>query len=235
MKLDFHNVFSFAAAHRAYTIFLLQPKLYQICDKIKDNFDLRITGDIDEPDRIYFDFSDIKLEELEEWINLASELGTLPPILFVTNTDYRLFEVMKQIIHDIDAKVVVGFHGIHHLHYSRFREAEKEIVAGNPNEWFRFPYLDFNMKLLETVSEHYKYESSIISETWHPFKIGNMVEYPITPPSDTFYRNKPVTKYILEYYRQMIDKSIRLERTCTFLFHPNSWTVNFLKELKKYV
>jgi len=152
MKLDFSKAFSVAGVHRAYTVFLLQPKLYQICEKIKDCYNLRVTGDIDEPDRIYFDFSDTKLKELEEWIQLASELGTLPPILFVSSTDYRLFDVMKLIIHDIDSKVVVGFHGIHHLHYSRYREAEKEILAGNPYEWFRFPYLDFNMKLLKTVS-----------------------------------------------------------------------------------
>jgi peptidoglycan/xylan/chitin deacetylase (PgdA/CDA1 family) len=202
---------------------------YVFAEKIH-GYEVRITGDIDQPEQL---LNDAGKRLLEEWVLLALEIGTLPPILFTTITAPNLYLEMKQYVESIDAKAMVAAHGYQHVHYPKHGNIDEIIRCREFSDWFRFPFLDFNMRLLKTVSQHFNYDSSVTSTKMYPYKIGEMIEYPITPPTDTYYRDKGFDTRVVEVYSQRIETSKSAERSAIFLLHPNSWSLSLMKELAK--
>jgi hypothetical protein len=200
-------------------------KLYRSAEKL-GGYALRITGDIDTS------VIDFDKEMLSCWIALAKEVGSTSPIVYVT--DLQEFEISKQLITKLDSDVTVGIHGIKHIHYSKapFGEycddARRECQLSNIH---RFPYLDWNIQMLQFASYCFTSDSSIVSGWMYPFKIGDMIEYPVCPPTDTALRNKPVTPLVVQLYRQIIKQAEKDDKPLTLLLHPNSWTVELLKHL----
>jgi hypothetical protein len=201
-------------------------ELYWKAEKL-GGFELRITGDIDDP-------KTMNLNLLSEWISLAKQIGTVNPILYVTSqTDFKLYQEM---ILKTNSNVTVGSHGLTHVYYSKIHTIEEldlllETESKHSNI-HRFPYLDYNLLTLYSTSKYFDTDSSIVSSWMYPFKIENrMIEYPITPPTDTSLRNKPVTKIIVRKYLNLIKKASKADRAITLLLHPNIWTVKLLSQL----
>lgn len=210
---------------------LCKMRLYPFAEKVR-GYKLRITGDIEVPESFLKHKEQLQL--LKDWINLASEIGNLSPMLFITIINSETYLEMKGHIKSMDAKTVVGAHGFRHIHYPKHGCVDEIVVCKEFSDWFRFPYLDYDMNLLKMTSQHFNYESSIVSTKMYPFKIGKMIEYPITPPTDTHYRNKaPVNSRIVETYCQKIEGSKNAERSVMFLFHPNNWSLCLMRELAK--
>jgi hypothetical protein len=202
---------------------------YIFAPKIR-GYQLRITGDVDQPEQF---LNDEGKKSLEQWIYLAHDVGTLPPILFTTITAPNLYLEIKQYVESIDAKAMVAAHGYQHVHYPKHGSIDDIIRCRKFSDWFRFPFIDYNMRLLKTVSQHFNYDSSVTSTLMYPYKIGKMTEYPITPPTDTYYRDKGFNSKVAEVYCQRIETSKNMERSVIFLLHPNSWSLALMKELTK--
>lgn len=156
----------------------------------------------------------------------------LQPVLFVSGKDWQVAEGLS---------VILGSHGLGHLYYARI--SRKDLLGVNQtiqlctglSEWFRFPYLDWNWKLLQTASKYFRYESSVVSRRMLPFKIGVMLECPITPPTDTYFRAFHSSSIVLiaDLYRNLIAEARGRNRTVTLLLHPNKFSVSVLRELHK--
>lgn len=201
-------------------------ELYCRTEKLR-GYELQITGDIDNPTEI-----NKNSELLGEWIDLANKIGTVRPCLYVTASSP--FTESVKTIFNIDPRTRIGSHGIKHTYYSKYAfadlETDLQLEAKNTNT-HRFPYLDYNLMTLYCTSKYFDYDSSIVSGWMYPFKIGNMIEYPVCPPTDTALRNKPLTKSITEKYQGIIKEASKFDRPITFLLHPNPWSVQLLRDL----
>jgi hypothetical protein len=201
-------------------------QLYFLAEKLR-GFEFRVTGDIDDPAWI-----EQNKELLSEWISLAGSIGTKNPILYVTAT--QNFQEAKQSIYGINSNVKVAIHGLKHIYYTKLKaseilsDLEKEVTLSSSH---RYPYLDWSLTSLWCASEYFKTDSSIVSSWMYPFKIYGMTEYPITPPTDTALRNKPVSKSVVKLYRNLINFESKTDRPLTLLLHPNVWSVELLRQL----
>ena len=203
-------------------------QLYCLAKKIR-GFNLRITGDIDDADWINKNHS-----LLGEWITLAGSVGTVKPTLYVTVN--QNFQKIKYAIENINGNVDVAVHGLTHTYYTKLKmpelfcsiEKESELCSSH-----RYPYLDWNLLTIWCASDFFKTDSSIVSSWMYPFKIGDMTEYPITPPTDTALRGKPVNDKVVKLYHDLINFESRTDRPLTLLLHPNSWSVELLRSLSK--
>lgn len=176
---------------------------------------------------------------LKTWIHLANELSTHKPILYVTVIESNHFTELKHFIKLIDPDVIVGVHGFRHfLHSSSSSKMSLDNIrfCKGYSPWFRFPFLDVNLRLLKIVSNHFAYDSSVCFFGLLPFQIGKMWEHPIMPPTDTFYRNKvnrPNSKVVRTYLKRLAIYK-RKEIFATLLLHPTQFSVDLMKELRKY-
>lgn len=202
-------------------------ELYCRAEKLK-GYQLQITGDIDEPLGI-----NINKPLITEWISLANDVGSVKPCLYITAKD--LFEESKRAILQVTFKVDIGIHGLKHIHYSKFsisdlkEDFKKELEYSNNH---RFPGLNWDLLTLHYASLYFSYDSSIVSSWMFPFKINDMVEYPVCPPTDTALRNKPVTSQTVKMYRNLINNAFKHDRSLTLLLHPNLWSLVLLRKLK---
>jgi hypothetical protein len=203
-------------------------QLYCLATKIH-GYELRITGDIDDP-------SWIKPNEalIDKWISLANYIGLRKPIIYVTAS--QNFQETKNSILNINSDVDVAIHGLKHVHHSKLNttelssdlEQEASLCCSH-----RYPYLDWNLTAIWCASEFFSTDSSLVSSWMHPFKIGKMIEYPVSPPTDTALRDNPVTNSVVQLYSDLIDCAFEADRTLTLLLHPNSWSVELLTQLSK--
>jgi hypothetical protein len=192
-------------------------------------YKLQITGDIDDPSWI-----DENKDLLNDWISLAASIGTTKPIVYVTAT--QDFKETKHSILKINDNVDVAIHGLKHVHYSKLKTEEIIDDLKKESEYsssHRFPYLDWNLTSMWCASEFFVTDSSIVNCWMYPFKIYGMIENPITPPTDTALRNKPVTTDVIKLYYNLIKFESKTDRALTLLLHPNSWSVELLTQLSK--
>lgn len=213
---------------RKYTLIL---KFYPLAIKHK-GYGLRVTGDIDFPET--FINNKKNLDMLINWMSLATEISTKPPVLYVTMSSTQVFKQLSRFITENNSATIVGTHSCQHLHLTQQPTPivlQNILKCSHYSEWFRCPYLDSNAKILKLLSHYFKFDSSITSDKLYPFKIGEMWEYPVTPPSDTGFQNKPLTNHVINNYARIIDRYQKKQKFITFLFHPNNFTVNLMKNL----
>ena len=220
--MNYRKIFSVYGVQSLCRNFVLHA-MYEHAIKPIKKYSLQITGDIDKP---------VSFNILESWINLASELGTENPILYTTIINEQVFNETKDQVKSVNKNCIVASHGINHVHQTRNKKAWEEIEECRKySDGFRFPYVNYNWKLLKHVSKLFSYDSSVNSSWMFPFKIGNMIEHPFSPPSDTFYNGNPVTRKVVEAYSKIVKANIEYDRPVVFLFHPNNFTVELMKEM----
>jgi len=202
--------------------------LYPLAKK-EIGYELRVTGDIDSPREFL-----TRKKLLKHWIQLATTLSTVPPILYVTASSPKVYEQLKTIIKNVNDQVIVGVHSCRHKKWTE--QPYKEAVCDLENckslsNWFRFPYVSVNMQLLKAVAKYFKYDSSIGMRGLYPFKIGGMWEYPVAQPTDTGLRDKPLTESVVVNYLWLIHHYQQQDMFLTLLFHPNWFTVELMEVL----
>jgi len=201
--------------------------LARILGKVKNGFGLRITGDVDEPDRMDWHL-------LSEWLNLAARVSLDTPILYVTASPLRAFE---KIVGNSKG-VEIGVHGLRHVDYTLLSNSEirshfREIVSYSRK--FRFPHLARDLRTLKIASEYFDSDSSFTAR-WKPFvpflSKSDFYEYPVIPPSDTFFRGKQIgSREAASVIAESIEMCRRNSTYCTLLLHPNMFVNELLKSL----
>jgi peptidoglycan/xylan/chitin deacetylase (PgdA/CDA1 family) len=195
--------------------------------KAKNGFGLRITGDVDEPDRM-----DGHL--LSEWQSLAARVSLDTPILYVTASPLPAFEKIVENSKGVE----IGVHGRRHIDYTLLSNDEirshfREIVSYSRK--FRFPYLARDLRTLKIASEYFDSDSSFTAR-WKPFvpflSKSDFYEYPVIPPSDTFFRGKQIgSREAASLIAESIEMCRRNSTYCTLLLHPNLFVNELLKSL----
>jgi hypothetical protein len=195
--------------------------------KVKPGFGLRITGDVDEPDKI-----DSRV--LAEWIGFATKASLDAPILYVTVSPLQAFERIVEIAKGVE----IGVHGLTHVDYTLMTDSEirsdfRKIATYSSK--MRFPYLARDLRTLRLASEYFESDSSFTA-TWKPFVpfLGNshFYEYPVIPPSDTFFRDKHFEpKEAASVVTESIERCRNRSTYCTLLLHPNPFAIEMLKHL----
>ena len=202
-----------------------------VLGKVKQGFGLRITGDVDEPDKMAGGI-------LEEWISLAAKASSDTPILYVTVSPYRAFERIVEIAKDVE----IGVHGLTHVDYTLMPDSEIRSdfakIAGYSRK-LRFPYLARDLRTLRMASEYFESDSSFTAR-WKPFMpfLGNsdFYEYPVVPPSDSFFRDKHVEpREAASIVTESIQRCWNSSIYCTLLLHPNPFVIEMLKHLTELV
>jgi hypothetical protein len=199
----------------------------RILGKVRNGFGLRVTGDVDEPDRLdgYV---------LSEWLSLSARVSLDTPILYVTASPLRAFEKIVEKSKDVE----IGVHGLRHVDYTllsngQIRSDFREIA--NYSRKFRFPHLARDLRTLKIVSEYFDSDSSFTAR-WKPFvpflSKSNFYEYPVIPPSDTFFRGRQIgPREAASVIAQSIETCKRNSTYCTLLLHPNAFVNELLKSL----
>jgi hypothetical protein len=205
--------------------------LARILGKVRNGFGLRITGDVDEPDRV-----DGYL--LSEWLGLAARVSLDTPILYVTASPLRAFEKIVENSKGVE----IGVHGLRHVDYrllsnSEIRSHFGEIVSYSRK--FRFPYLARDLRTLEIASEYFDSDSSFTAR-WKPFVpfLSNLdfYEYPVIPPSDTYFRNKKIEpREAASIVARSIEACSNNSIYCTLLLHPTRPVIEMLEHLSVQV
>ena len=72
--------------------------------------------------------------------------------------------------------MMVAANGYQHIHYPGHDNIDEIARCPEFSNWFRCSFSDFDMKLLKTVSQHFKYDSSVTTAKMYPYKIGKMIE-----------------------------------------------------------
>lgn len=198
-----------------------------VLGKVRHGFGFRITGDVDAPDRTDWDM-------LEEWISLAKRVSFDIPILYVTVTPLRAFQQIVETAKDVE----IGVHGLRHVDYTlipdnKIRSDFDEIA--NYSGKFRFPYLARDLRTLKIASEYFDSDSSFTAR-WKPFvpflSKSDFYEYPVIPPSDTFFRGKQIgSREAASVIAESIEMCRRNSTYCTLLLHPNTFVNELLKSL----
>jgi len=233
---DWRRGLSVYGVKRLYNIAVLQRRLYRNAEKVLDGYFLRVTGDVDIPSEFVSEHPCGSFAVLNDWVSLASELGTIAPIVYVTVESAELFERVKKQVHDANPKAVIGVHGIRHVKFSGAVDAEAQMrECRRYSDWWRFPYLDFSFGNLMAAKKIFGFDSSVTDGDMFPFRIGGLVEYPISTPTDTYFRGKPVSDKVVRTYLRIVEQNMSRGRACTLLFHPNRWTVELMKEMLKVV
>jgi hypothetical protein len=196
--------------------------------RVKEGFALQVTGDIDDPEY----FKDLTL--LNIWIDLAKKVGTETPILYITVHPREHFERIARSVKGVE----IGVHGLSHIDHrtiptDRLRLELKEISGYSRK--FRFPFLARDFRTLSIAAQFFDIDSSITSyrKPFPPFFLNpGFFEYPIIPPSDTFFRGKDVhPKQAASVVAESVERCKNSSMFCTLLLHPNEYVVEMLRYL----
>jgi hypothetical protein len=195
--------------------------------KVKPGFGFRITGDIDDPTSVDEDI-------LKEWISLATSVSSDTPILYVTVSPLQAFNRIGELARDVE----IGVHGLTHVDYTLMPEdqirSDFQQIAQYSRK-MRFPFLARDLRTLRLASEYFESDSSFTAR-WKPFvpflSASNFYEYPVIPPSDTFFREKTIEpEQAADVVTQSIQYCRRNEIFCTLLLHPNKFVNQMLRRL----
>ena len=198
------------------------------CRRTKEGFALQVTGDIDEPDL----YKDLTL--LEQWITLVRKLSTETPILYITVHPREDFERIVGSVKGVE----IGVHGLRHLDHrtistEKLRSELSEIAKYSSK--FRFPFLARDLRTLSIASEFFDSDSSITSfrKPFPPFFLKpGFYEYPIIPPSDTFFRGRDIhPKQAASVVAESMERCRNSSMFCTLLLHPNPYVMEILRYL----
>jgi peptidoglycan/xylan/chitin deacetylase (PgdA/CDA1 family) len=202
--------------------------LADVLGEVKDGFGLQITGDIDAPDMM-------DSGVLKEWVSLASKASFNTPILYVTVSPLQAFERIVEVAKGVE----IGVHGLTHVDYTLMPDNEMRSDFRKISTYsrkIRFPFLARDLRTLRLASEYFESDSSFTAR-WKPFvpflSVPNFYEYPVIPPSDTYFRGKPIGP---EQAADVVAQSVRYCRKngifCTLLLHPTEFVNEMLRNLR---
>lgn len=213
---------------------------------------VQITGDIDTPDRIASSKGrdDCPSDrELEEWVLLANKLvPERKPILYVTlDPPYAAQDLEDRFSHFCN----FGVHGMQHIKMNELSDVDliyQLNYCRKFSPFFRAPWLSLDKPMMDVVAEYFNHDSSFVSVMMQPFEIYpnakmndeeyGFMEYPITSPTDSSFRPKYSGRIVspieaADVYWKIIKTRKLEDKPCTFLWHPNKFTIDIMKELIK--